>query len=44
MLPILKPKIQDPIFMEIGRTVFVKRKKKLYNIRELSPYYGAYSN
>ena len=31
MLPILTPRIHDPIFMEIDRTVLVL--EKIYNIR-----------
>ena len=37
MLPILIPRIPDQIFMEIDRTVLVK---KNYNIRGLSPLLG----
>ena len=32
------PTIHDPVFMEIDRTVLIK--KKMYHIRVLSPYYG----
>ena len=36
MLPILIPRIHDPDFMEIDRTVLAKKKK--YNIRGKAPY------
>ena len=39
MLPILIPRIQDQIFMEIDWTVLVKKAKK-YNIKGLNPLLG----